>query len=63
MPFGGVYQLSPSQAMAAKIPVLKGETNTCSLMGWGYNPTVSERNPYLGAMDAVTHHGGGDLLR
>ena len=53
MPFGGVYQLSPSQAMAAKIPVLKGETNTCSLMGWGYNPTVSERNPYLGAMDAV----------
>ena len=53
MPFGGVYQLSPSQAMAAKIPVLKGETNTCSLMGWSYNPTVSERNPYLGAMDAV----------
>lgn len=53
MPFGGVYQLSPSQAMAAKIPVLKGETNTCSLMAWGYNPTVSERNPYLGAMDAV----------
>ena len=53
MPFGGVYQLSPSQAMAAKIPVLRGETNTCSLMGWGYNPNVSERSPYLGAMDAV----------
>ena len=53
MPFGGVYQLSPSQAMAAKIPVLRGETNTCSLMGWGYNPTISEHSPYLGAMDAV----------
>lgn len=37
MPYGGVYQLSPSQAMAAKIPVLRGETDTCSLMGWGYN--------------------------
>ena len=53
MPFGGVYQLSPSQAMAAKIPVLEGETNTCSLMAWGYHPDASTRNPYLGAMDAV----------
>lgn len=53
MPFGGVYQLSPSQAMAAKIPVLKGETNTSSLMAWGYNPTISEQNPYLGAINAV----------
>ena len=53
MPYGGVYQLTPSQAMAAKIPVLKGETNTCSLMGWGYNPNISERSPYHGAVDAV----------
>jgi len=53
MPYGGVYQLTPSQAMAAKIPVLKGETNTCSLMGWGYNPNVSERSPYHGAVYAV----------
>ena len=53
MPFGGVYQMSPSQAMAAKIPVLKGETNTCSLMGWGYNPDISSRSPYHGAMLAV----------
>ena len=53
MPFGGVYQLSPSQTMAAKIPVLKGETNTCSLMGWGYNPDISEKSPYHGAMLAV----------
>lgn len=53
MPYGGVYQLTPSQAMAAKIPVLKGETNTCSLMGWGYNPNISERSPYHGAVYAV----------
>ncbi|MBQ8515930.1 MAG: phosphoribosylformylglycinamidine synthase [Ruminococcus sp.] len=53
MPFGGVHQLSPSQAMAAKIPVLRGETNTCSLMGWGFNPLISESSPYHGAMCAV----------
>ncbi len=53
MPYGGVYQLTPSQAMAAKIPVLKGETNTCSIMGWGYNPVIAEKSPYHGAMTAV----------
>ena len=53
MPFGGKYQLTPNQAMAAKIPVLKGETNTCSLMGWGFNPVISEKSPYHGAMMAV----------
>lgn len=53
MPFGGVCQMTPSQAMAAKIPVLKGETNTCSIMGWGYNPDISEKSPYHGAMLAV----------
>ena len=53
MPFGGVYQMTPSQAMAAKIPVIEGETNTCSLMGWGYNPDISEKSPYHGAMLAV----------
>ncbi len=53
MPFGGVYQMTPSQAMAAKIPVLRGETNTCSLMGWGYNPDISVKSPYHGAMLAV----------
>lgn len=53
MPFGGAYQMTPSQAMAAKIPVLRGETTTCSLMGWGYNPDISEKSPYHGAMLAV----------
>ena len=53
MPYGGAYQLTPTQAMAAKIPVLKGETDTCSIMGWGFNPYVSDRSPYHGAMFAV----------
>ncbi len=53
MPFGGVNQLTPSQAMAAKIPVLNKETTTCSVMGWGYNPYISEKSPYHGAVLAV----------
>ncbi|MCM1524455.1 MAG: phosphoribosylformylglycinamidine synthase [Ruminococcus sp.] len=53
MPYGGKYQLTPSQAMAAKIPVQKGETSTCSVMGWGYNPYVSDKSPYHGAIAAV----------
>lgn len=53
MPFGGKYQLTPAQAMAAKIPVLHGQTDTCSLMGWGYNPFISEKSPYHGAVLAV----------
>ncbi len=53
MPFGGKYQLTPTQAMAAKIPVLKGQTDTCSVMGWGFNPSISEKSPYHGAVLAV----------
>ena len=53
MPFGGKWQLTPSQAMAPKIPVLDGETTTCSLMGWGFDPYLSSRSPYHGAMMAV----------
>ena len=53
MPYGGIYQLTPNQAMACKIPVLSGETTTCSLMGWGFNPYVSDKSPYHGAMTAV----------
>ncbi|MBR2812336.1 MAG: phosphoribosylformylglycinamidine synthase [Solobacterium sp.] len=53
MPFGGRRQLTPAQAMACKLPVLKGETNTCSLMAWGFDPYVSSRSPFLGAQEAV----------
>ncbi|NLA77170.1 MAG: phosphoribosylformylglycinamidine synthase [Clostridiales bacterium] len=54
MPFGGKYQLTPSQVMAAKIPLLEGETNTCSVMAYGFNPFISEKSPYIGAYLAVT---------
>ena len=53
MPYGGKYQNTPTQAMAAKIPVLKGETNTASVMGWGFNPFLSSQSPYHGAISAV----------
>lgn len=53
IPLGGVNQLTPVQSMVAKIPVLKGETNTCSVMSWGYNPYISDKSPYHGATLAV----------
>lgn len=53
MPFGGKYQLTPIQAMVHKIPVYHGETKTCSLMSWGYNPYIFEKNQFVGAYLAV----------
>ena len=53
MPFGGKYQMTPVQAMVQKVPVLNGETTTCSLMSWGFNPYISESSPYHGAYLAV----------
>ena len=53
MPFGGKYQRTPSQVMAAKIPVLSGKTDTCSVMAYGYNPFITEKNTYTGAYLAV----------
>ncbi len=53
MPFGGQRQLTPTQAMVAKLPVLSGETTSCSFMAWGYNPYLSEESPYHGAACAV----------
>ena len=53
MPFGGKNQLTPIQAMVHKISVEKAETDTCSLMSWGYNPFITEKSPYHGAYLAV----------
>ncbi|MBQ8015222.1 MAG: phosphoribosylformylglycinamidine synthase, partial [Clostridia bacterium] len=53
MPFGGKNQLTPIQAMVHKVSVEKAETNTCSLMAWGYNPFITEKSPYHGAYLAV----------
>lgn len=53
MPFGGKYQMTPLQAMAAKIPMIEKETKTCSVMSWGYNPFITSKSPYHGAYLAV----------
>ena len=53
MPFGGKRQLTPIQAMVHKISVEKGDTDTCSLMSYGYNPFIMEKSPYHGAYLAV----------
>jgi phosphoribosylformylglycinamidine synthase len=53
MPFGGAYQLSPIQAMVQKISMEKKHTDDCSLMAYGYNPFITEKNPYHGAYLAV----------
>ena len=53
MPFGGVHQLTPIQAMVQKISVEKKHTDNCSFMSWGYNPFIMEQSPYHGAYLAV----------
>ena len=54
MPFGGRDQQTPAQAMAALLPVGPGhETKTCSVMAFGFDPYRSERNPFVGAAEAV----------
>ena len=53
MPFGGKYQLTPSEAMVAKLPVRHGETNTASAMAFGFDPDLSTWSPFHGAVYAV----------
>ncbi len=53
MPFGGKKQLTPPEAMAAKVPLLKGETTTATLMSYGFNPEISSWSPFHGAVYAV----------
>ncbi|MGE5328293.1 MAG: phosphoribosylformylglycinamidine synthase [Deltaproteobacteria bacterium] len=53
LPFGGKYQLTPAEAMAAKIPVQEGETSTGTIMSYGYNPLIGKWSPFHGAVYAV----------
>ena len=55
MPYGGSYQLSPTQTMIAKLPVLKGTTDTITMMSYGYDPYLTSWSPYHGAIYAVVH--------
>lgn len=54
MPYGGKFELTPTQGMAAKIPVADGETDDCSLMAYGFDPYLSSFSPYHGAVFAFT---------
>lgn len=53
MPFGGAYQLTPEEAMVAKLPLLKGETDDATAMSYGYIPGIARWSPFHGAAWAV----------
>lgn len=53
MPYGGKYQLTETQTMIAKLPLLKGTTDTITMMSYGFDPYVSTWSPYHGAIYAV----------
>ena len=69
MPYGGVHQLTETQAMVAKLPVLKGKTDTVTMMSYGFDPYLSSWSPYHGAVYAVVESmakivaAGGDASR
>ena len=53
MPHGGKYQMTETQAMVAKVPVLNGTTDAVSMMSFGFDPYLSSWSPYHGAIYAV----------
>ena len=69
MPYGGQYQLTETQVMAAKVPVADGETNTVTLMSYGFDPNLMSWSPYHGAAWAVASSvakiaaAGGDVTK
>ena len=54
MPYGGKKQLTETQTMIAKLPVLSGKTDTVTMMSYGFDPYLSSWSPYHGAAFAVT---------
>ena len=69
MPYGGKYQLTETQTMVAKLPVLKGKTDAVTMMAYGFDPYLSSWSPYHGAVYAVTESmakivaSGGDFTK
>ena len=53
MPFGGKYQMTETQCMVAKLPLLQGTTDTVTMMSYGFDPYLSSWSPYHGAIYAV----------
>ncbi|MDO4281278.1 MAG: phosphoribosylformylglycinamidine synthase, partial [Peptococcaceae bacterium] len=52
-PFGGRNQATPIQTMVAKLPVLRGETNTVSMFAYGFSPEAMAQNQFWGAYHSV----------
>ena len=69
MPHGGKYQMTETQAMVAKLPVLTGDCDTVTMMSYGFDPYLSTWSPYHGAIYAVTESvakivaAGGDFTK
>ncbi|MCQ2517912.1 MAG: phosphoribosylformylglycinamidine synthase [Lachnospiraceae bacterium] len=69
MPYGGKYQLTETQTMVAKVPVLDGKSDAVTMMSYGFDPYLSSWSPYHGAIYAVTESmakivaAGGDYSR
>lgn len=69
MPYGGKYQLTPTQTMIAKLPVLKGKCDTVTMMSYGLDPYLSSWSPYHGSVYAVVSSiakivaAGGDMTK
>ena len=69
MPYGGKYQLTETQSMVAKLPVMTGKTDVVTMMSYGYDPYLSSWSPYHGAIYAVVESiskivaGGGDFSK
>lgn len=53
MPYGGKYQMTETQCMVAKLPLLQGTTDTVTMMSYGFDPYLSSWSPYHGAIYAV----------
>ncbi len=53
MPHGGKYQMTETQTMIAKVPVMNGTTDSVSMMSYGFDPYLSSWSPYHGAVYAV----------
>ncbi|MBQ9991017.1 MAG: phosphoribosylformylglycinamidine synthase [Lachnospiraceae bacterium] len=54
MPYGGKYQLTETQTMVARLPVLQGKTDVVTMMSYGFDPCLSSWSPYHGAIYAIT---------
>lgn len=53
MPYGGKYQLTPTQTMVAKLPMDNGSCDTVTMMSYGLDPYLSSWSPYHGSLYSI----------